>query len=157
VLDLRGNPGGYLNSAVDVTSAFVRNGVVLYEQGGSTAQSSVYRTVGTPQAPDLPLVVLVDGGSASAAEIVAAALRDNGRAVLIGQKTYGKGTVQATHTLSDDSELRVTVAQWLTPKGSAIQGQGLQPDVEVSASDGRDAPLDAAVQYLAGQAAGRRG
>jgi carboxyl-terminal processing protease len=149
VLDLRGNPGGYLASAVDVTSAFLRDGVVLYqERGENDGSRRPYRTTGSAQAPDLPIAVLVDHNSASAAEIVAAALRDNQRAVLIGEKTFGKGTVQELHKLSDESQLRVTVAQWLTPSGQAIQGQGLLPDQSVAAEDGRDAPLDAAVQYL---------
>jgi carboxyl-terminal processing protease len=149
VLDLRGNPGGYLSSAVEVTSDFVKDGVVLYQdRGGADGSRQAYRTTGNPQAADLPIAVLVDGGSASAAEIVAAALRDNQRAVLVGEKTFGKGTVQEIHKLSDDSRLHVTVAQWLTPSGHAIQGEGLLPDVEVASVDGRDAPLDAAVQYL---------
>jgi carboxyl-terminal processing protease len=149
VLDLRGNPGGYLTSAVDVTSDFLKDGVVLYQdRGGSEAARQAYHTSGLPQADNVPIAVLVDRGSASAAEIVAAALRDNQRAVLIGEKTFGKGTVQEVHKLSDDSQLRVTVAQWLTPSGHAIQGEGLLPDIEVAAAEGRDAPLDAAVQYL---------
>ena len=149
VLDIRANPGGYLSSAVDVTSAFVRDGVVLYQQRGPDASArKTYRANGSAQAPDVPLVVLVDGGSASAAEIVAAALRDNQRAVLVGQKTFGKGTVQEQHTLSDASQLRVTVAQWLTPSGQAIQGQGLVPDVDVAPVDGRDAILEAGVDVL---------
>jgi carboxyl-terminal processing protease len=149
VLDLRGNPGGYLSSAVDVTSDFLTDGVVLYQdRGGSEAARQPYRTTGAPQAADLPIAVLVDRGSASAAEIVAAALRDNQRAVLIGEKSFGKGTVQEVRKLSDASQLRVTVAQWLTPAGHAIQGEGLLPDVEAPAAEGRDAPLDAAVQYL---------
>jgi carboxyl-terminal processing protease len=149
VLDLRGNPGGYLTSAVDVSSAFLRDGVVLYQARSETdSNRHAYRTNGSPQAPDLPIVVLVDRGSASAAEIVAAALRDNKRGVLVGEKSFGKGTVQELHTLSDDSQLKLTVAQWLTPQGVAIQGQGLAPDIEVAAVDGQDAPLDAAQQYL---------
>jgi carboxyl-terminal processing protease len=151
VLDLRGNPGGYLSSAVDVTSIFLKDGVVLYqERGGPDAARRTYRTSGSPQVPDLPIAVLVDRGSASAAEIVAAALRDNQRAVLIGEKTFGKGTVQELRTLSDESQLRLTVAQWLTPSGHAIQGEGLLPDLEVPVVDGRDAALDAAVEYLHG-------
>jgi len=149
VLDLRGNPGGYLTSAVDVTSDFVKDGVVLYQdRGGPQSARQPYRTTGNPQAGDLPIAVLVDRGSASAAEIVAAALRDNQRAVLVGEKTFGKGTVQEIHKLSDDSQLHVTVAQWLTPTGHAVQGEGLLPDVEAPAVEGRDAALDAAVQYL---------
>jgi carboxyl-terminal processing protease len=151
VLDLRGNPGGYLSSAVDVASVFIRDGVVLFqERGGADTSRRTFRTTGNPQAPDVPIVVLVDRGSASAAEIVAGALRDNKRAVLIGEKTFGKGTVQELHKLSDDSQLRVTVAQWLTPSGQLVQGEGLAPDLDVAAVDGADAPLDAAVQYLVG-------
>ncbi|HEY3062560.1 MAG TPA: S41 family peptidase [Chloroflexota bacterium] len=155
VLDVRSNPGGYLSSAVDVTSAFVRDGVVLYQQRGPDAsERKTYRANGSAQAPDVPLVVLVDAGSASAAEIVAAALRDNQRALLVGQKTFGKGTVQEQHPLSDASQLRVTVAQWLTPSGRAIQGQGLLPDVEVTPVDDRDAILEAGVDVLS-RAVGR--
>jgi carboxyl-terminal processing protease len=157
VLDLRGNPGGYLTSAVDVASTFLKDGVVLYqERGGADGARRPYRATGSPQAPDVPVAVLVDRGSASAAEIVAAALRDNQRAVLVGEKTFGKGTVQELHTLSDDSQLRLTVAQWLTPSGHALQGEGLAPDVEVVTVDGQDAPLDAATQYLL-QGLARRG
>lgn len=150
VLDVRGNPGGYLSSAVDVTSVFLRDGVVLYQQRGPAdgGERKTYRANGSARAPDVPLVVLVDGGSASASEIVAAALRDNQRAVLVGQKTFGKGTIQEQHVLSDASQLRVTVAQWLTPTGRAIKGQGLLPDVEVAPVDGRDALLEAAVEVL---------
>jgi carboxyl-terminal processing protease len=134
-----------------VTSIFLKDGVVLYqERGGPDAARRTYRTSGSPQVPDLRIAVLVDRGSASAAEIVAAALRDNQRAVLIGEKTFGKGTVQELRTLSDESQLRLTVAQWLTPSGHAIQGEGLLPDLEVPVVDGRDAALDAAVEYLHG-------
>ncbi|MDQ6671730.1 MAG: S41 family peptidase [Chloroflexota bacterium] len=149
VLDVRGNPGGYLTAAVDVASDFLKDGVVLIQdRGGSDTARQAYRTTGRPQAASLPIAVLVDRGSASAAEIVAAALRDNQRAVLIGEQSFGKGTVQEVHKLSDASQLRVTVAQWLTPNGHAIQDQGLTPDIQAPAVEGRDAPLDAAVQYL---------
>jgi carboxyl-terminal processing protease len=154
VLDLRSNPGGYVSSAVDVASAFVRDGVVLYQQSATDSQPRAVRTNGGARVPDLPVAVLVDGGSASAAEIVAASLRDNSRAVLVGQTTFGKGSVQELHTLSNDSRLRVTVAQWLTPGRVAIQGAGLSPDIPVAPEEGRDAALDAAVQYLSGSARG---
>jgi carboxyl-terminal processing protease len=157
VLDLRSNPGGYLSSAVEVTSQFLRDGVVLYQQGAAEAERQETRTNGSAQAADLPLAVLVDHGSASAAEVVAAALRDNRRAILVGEKTYGKGTVQELHNLSDNSQLRITVAQWLTPGGQPIQGEGLVPDIPVEAAEGRDATLDAAVQYLTTQGATARG
>ncbi len=158
VLDLRANPGGYLSSAVEVSSQFLRDAVVLYQQrGGPDGEPKEYRTSGTPQASDLPLVVLVDRGSASAAEIVAAALRENQRATLVGERTFGKGTVQELRNLSDQSQLRMTVAQWLTPSGRPIQGEGIQPDLEVRAQEGRDAPLDAAIGVLRSNQAVARG
>jgi hypothetical protein len=100
------------------------------------------------------MVVLVDKGTASAAEIVAAALRDNGRARLIGEQTYGKGSVQAVHRLSDGSAVRLTVARWLTPHGEPIQGVGLAPDILVVTTAGADTALDQAVNYVRQQSAG---
>jgi carboxyl-terminal processing protease len=157
VLDLRSNPGGYLSSAVEVTGQFLRDGVVLYQHGEADGERKEIRTSGSAQVPDLPLAVLVDRGSASAAEVVAAALRDNHRAILVGEKTFGKGTVQELHDLSDNSQLRITVAQWLTPGGVPIQGEGLVPDIVVQSPDDRDAALDAAIQYLTTQGATARG
>lgn len=152
VLDLRGNPGGYLTSAVDVSSAFFKDGVVLYTERGDGSRQP-YQTAGLLLVPDLPVAVLVDGGSASAAEIVAGALQDNQRAVLVGARTFGKGTVQEMHTLSDASRLRVTVAQWLTPNGHALQGVGVTPDIEVASA----AALDAATEHLLGVLGAPRG
>jgi carboxyl-terminal processing protease len=150
VLDLRGNPGGYLTSAVDVASTFFKDGVVLYAERADGSRK-VYRTAGPVLAPDLPVAVLVDGGSASAAEIVAGALRDNQRGVLVGQKTFGKGTVQELHTLSNDARLRITVAQWLTPNGHALQGIGLEPDVAAAP----DSALDEAARLVGAEVNGR--
>lgn len=156
VLDLRSNPGGYLSAAVDVASQFVGDGVVLYQQGPS-GQRQEYRVKGGGYATSLPVAVLIDKGSASASEIVAAALRDNGRAVLVGETSYGKGSVQTVHTLSDNSGLRVTSAIWLTPAGQPIEKQGLTPDLAVGASPDQagqrgpgtqDPQLEAAVRAL---------
>ncbi len=153
ILDLRGNPGGWLNEAVLTAGLFLpRNELVLIERFKDGTQRP-YRTTGKPVASDIPLVVLVDGGSASASEIVAGALQDHGRAVLIGEKTFGKGSVQFAHELSNGAELRVTVARWFTPNDRAIHGQGLEPDivVEITPEDveaGRDPQLDRAVEYL---------
>jgi len=152
VLDMRGNPGGYLDGAVAVASQFLDNGVVLYEQRRNGDREEV-RTRGRAQATAGPMVILVDKGTASAAEIVAAALRDNGRARLIGEQTFGKGSVQAVHRLSDGSALRLTVARWLTPNGEPIQGIGLAPDIAVVAAAGTDSVLDQAINYVRQQSA----
>ena len=152
VLDMRGNPGGYLDGAVSVASQFLDSGVVLYEQRRSGDREEV-RTRGRARATTGPMVILVDKGTASAAEIVAAALRDNGRARLIGEQTFGKGSVQAVHRLSDGSALRLTVAKWFTPNGEPIQGVGLAPDIQVVAAAGADAALDQAISYVRQQSA----
>jgi carboxyl-terminal processing protease len=152
VLDLRGNGGGLLGSAIDVASQFLPDGVVLYEvhkgepDRTETAQRGGEFTSGT-------MVVLVDGGTASASEIVAGALQDRERAVLVGEKTYGKGSVQSVFDLSDGSSVHITSAQWLTPNRHQISGVGLTPNIEIGITDddrsqGRDPQLDRAVQYL---------
>lgn len=152
VLDLRANPGGYLNAAVEIASQFLADGVVLYHQNADGQRQEVRARPGG-LATSLPLAVLIDRGSASASEIVAAALRDNGRAVLIGEKSYGKGSVQTVHTLSDASGLRITSAIWLTPRGQPLEHQGLDPDLLVQADPTEDRPLQAAIQHLRNGAA----
>ena len=156
VVDLRGNGGGLVDSAVDITSQFLKDGVVLREQQHS-GQEKFYpvKAVLSP-AQAWPLVILVDGGTASASEIIAGALRDQGRATLIGEKTYGKGSVQRVHELGDGSSLHVTVARWLTPDRHLIDKVGLQPDVPASLSaddrkNGRDSQLARAQASLLGQ------
>lgn len=152
VVDLRGNGGGLLDAAVDVTSEFLRDGVVAYqvEKGDKEKSFSVKRGGRYTEAP---LALLVDGGSASASEIVAGALQDRERAVLIGQKTFGKGSVQSVHDLSDGSSVHITYAKWITPKRRQIDGEGLSPDLEISITDddrneGRDPQLERAIEYL---------
>ena len=130
ILDLRGNPGGYLDVAVDVASQFLEDGVVLYQQE-SDGSRHAYPVKRGGLMKDTPLVVLVNKASASASEIVAGALQDHKRAVLIGETTTGKGSVQKVHTLSDNSSLRVTYAHWLTPNGREIDKKGLEPDIVV--------------------------
>jgi carboxyl-terminal processing protease len=155
VLDLRGNGGGLLDSAIQTTSLFLREGDVLREvkRGG---RERYYPTVSVRSpAQTWEIVLVVDGGTASASEIVAGALRDNGRAVLIGEKTFGKGSVQEVHELPDGSSLHVTVAQWLTPDRHQIDKIGLEPDISVVISpddrtDGRDPQLERAVSWLEG-------
>jgi carboxyl-terminal processing protease len=154
ILDLRDNPGGYLQQAINVSDLFLDAGVVASEKD-KNGNGQTFRSGPNGIAQDIPLVVLVNGGSASASEIVAGALQDRGRAKLIGETTFGKGSVQLPHTLSDGSELRVTIAHWFTPNGRQIQGTGLTPDIVVplTADDvqaNRDPQLDRAVQFLLG-------
>ena len=148
VLDLRGNAGGLISPAVSTASQFLRDGVVVIEMSRDEEERSLKVEEGGV-ATDIPLAVLVDGGTASAAEIVAGALQDYGRAPLIGESTFGKGAVQLIYDLSDGSSLHVTSAIWLTPKRHQIDGEGLTPDVVVSHGDGmQDEQLERAVAYL---------
>jgi carboxyl-terminal processing protease len=147
ILDLRHNPGGLLQGAVDVASRFLSNGVVLFERK-SDGSETTYRVVNAQRVADWPMAILVDGATASASEIVAGALQDRGRAKLVGEKTFGKGSVQFVHDLSDGSSIHVTVAHWLTPNGHEINGIGLTPDVEAPQVEDGDAPLDAALRLL---------
>lgn len=148
VLDLRDNYGGLIEPAVAVADEFLSGGIVMIEQSRST-QERVFRAQDGGIAANIPLVVLVNSGTASAAEIVAGALQDHHRAPLIGEPTFGKGSVQLIYELSDGSSLHVTSAIWLTPNRRLIQGQGLTPDIYVPQDDGsRDEQLERAVEYL---------
>jgi len=153
IFDLRGNSGGLLNEAINVTSVFLENEDVLIERFADGTEE-IYRTRDSAAIdPDLPLVVLVSEGSASASEIVAGALQDAGRGILIGTTTFGKGSVQLPHTLSDGSIMRVTIARWFTPLDRSIDGTGLDPDIVVEISDeefeaGEDPQLDRAIEFL---------
>ena len=158
VLDLRDNPGGYLDSAVDIVSQFLPTGKVVVKVKYGDGHEQVYNTKGGGLATQIPLVVLIDGGSASASEITAGALQDNQRASLVGVTSYGKGTVQLVHQLIDNGGyIRVTIARWLTPLGRTIDQVGLTPNVTVPITQdditaGRDPQLDQAVKTLTGQA-----
>ncbi|MBX3031654.1 MAG: S41 family peptidase [Chloroflexi bacterium] len=132
VLDLRGNPGGLVDEAVRIAGTFLPEGSVVFQEQDRTEQRDQVRTRGTPLLPDLPLVVLVDGGSASSSEIVAGALQDAGRAQVLGTRTFGTGTVLNFFPLSDGSAIRLGVIEWLTPDGAAIFETGIGPDVEVA-------------------------
>ncbi|MDQ1301679.1 MAG: hypothetical protein QG637_1601, partial [Chloroflexota bacterium] len=156
ILDLRGNGGGLVDTAVDVTSRFLADGVALYElkRGGQERYYPVKRV--TNPAQEWALVILVDAGTASASEIVAGALRDAQRAILIGEKTYGKGSVQEAHELPGGTSLHVTVARWLTPARNQIDKVGLAPDIQahIPAADrdaGRDPQLTRAQSWLRGE------
>lgn len=131
VLDLRNNPGGLLDQAVRVADRFLADGLIVTTEGRGGRQLEVERAHAAGTEPDYPLVVLVNGGSASASEIVAGALQDHGRAVLVGTTTFGKGSVQTVIDLDDGSGLKMTVARYYTPKRRAIHGHGLQPDLVV--------------------------
>ena len=144
IWDLRGNPGGLVNSAVEMVDMWLESGTILIEEKAGGTRQSFEATPGE-LAASAPLAVIVDGASASASEIVAGALRDNDRAQLVGEKTFGKGSVQLIHELPDQSSLHVTNAQWLTPKAQQISGQGLTPDIAVG--PGQD-PLLAAIAAL---------
>jgi carboxyl-terminal processing protease len=149
IFDLRGNPGGFLDQAIDVADLFLPEGVVLYERT-KDGDEQEFRSDDRGIAQEIPLVVLVNGGSASASEIVAGAIQDRGRGVLIGDKTFGKGSVQQINRLDDGSQLRVTIARWFTPDNRGIHGEGIPPDIEVERGDDPqvDPQLDRAVEYL---------
>ncbi len=152
ILDLRQNGGGLLDAAVDVGDLFLNEGVALYQISRSEDEK-VFNTTDETTAPEIPLVVLVDGGTASASEIVAGALQDRERAILIGTTTFGKGSVQLVYDLSDGSSVHVTSARWYTPDRHQIDQQGLEPNIvvvptEEAIANGRDEALEAAVEYL---------
>ncbi len=127
VLDLRGNPGGYVNEPVETASLFLRDGVV-YRSVDRSGKETPHPVEGTPSAPDLPLVLLVDDQTASSAEILTGALQDAGRARVVGVRTYGTGTVVSTYPLADGGALTIGTERWLTPNGRAIWREGLLPD-----------------------------
>jgi carboxyl-terminal processing protease len=154
IFDMRGNPGGLLREAVRVSSLFLPDKELVLIERFSDGSEDLYRAEGRPIVPaDLPIVVLVNEGSASASEIVSGALQDTGRAVLLGTTTFGKGSVQLPHNLSDGSLMRVTIARWYTPKDRSIDGTGLEPDIVLELSEEdieaeEDPQLDRALQLL---------
>lgn len=152
ILDLRSNPGGYLDTAVEVASEWVEDGKIVSERYGDDRVNDLLPR-GRARLAGYPTVVLVNGGSASASEIVAGALKDHGKATIIGEQTFGKGSVQELVSFGDGSSLKVTVAEWLTPEGVNINEEGIVPDtvVEMTAEDydaDRDPQLDRAVELL---------
>lgn len=155
IIDLRNNPGGYLQTSVEVASEFIDEGVILYEQYGD-GNRDAYNALGNGRATEFPIVVLINEGSASASEILAGALQDYERATLVGVQSYGKGSVQQWVPLSDDQgAARVTIARWLTPDERLIDGIGLTPDfiVELTEEDFAnelDPQLDKAIEVLLG-------
>jgi carboxyl-terminal processing protease len=152
ILDLRDNPGGFLDQSIAVADIFLEDGVVLFERSETLDIHETYRSDNGDLAEEIPLVVLINAGSASASEIVAGAIQDRSRGVLIGETTFGKGSVQQSHTLSDGSELRVTIARWYTPDDASIDGEGIVPDIEIETPEDlggdEDVQLQRAIDYL---------
>ncbi len=152
ILDLRGNGGGYLDGAVDIAGIWMNNKLVTQEKRDGKVVESL-KTGSRAVFNDIPTVVLIDGGSASASEIVSGALQDNGMATLVGTKSFGKGSVQQVEKLGDGGEVKVTIARWYTPNGKNIDKEGITPDTVVELNDedvkaGKDAQKDKAIEIL---------
>lgn len=152
IIDLRNNPGGYLETSIDVASEWIDQGLIVTEQF-SDGKKNEYLHRGRARLKDFPTVALVNQGSASASEIVSGALKDNGKAFIVGMKTFGKGSVQTLQDMEDGSSIKITVAKWLTPNGHNINQQGIVPDIEVDLSQedyekNIDPQMDKAVEIL---------
>ena len=154
VLDLRDNPGGYLGGAQDIAGWFLqKDQVVTIEDFGGDEESQIYKAEGNSSFADFPVVVLINQGSASASEILAGAIRDNRGALLVGEKSFGKGSVQEVIDLKGGSFLKITIARWLTPKGASISEVGLTPDITVELTEEdiekeKDPQLDKALEII---------
>jgi carboxyl-terminal processing protease len=156
VFDLRDNPGGYIDAAQEIASQFIDDGLIFtQESAGDDVREYTSTGEGVATDPDLPVAVLVNGGSASASEIVAAALQERGRATLIGEPTFGKNTVQVWGRLENDGGVRITISRWFTPDHNSVAPDGIQPDIAASRTEEtppeEDPILDAALDYLADQ------
>ncbi len=156
ILDLRHNPGGGLDTVVEIADQFLPEGVVLEEAFGD-GRVNTFESTAKGLAENIPMVVLIDEGSASASEVLAGAIRDRGRGILIGQTSFGKGTVQTWHGLSNGGGVRITIARWLTPDENWVHETGLDPDYAISLpdvenqDDFEDTQLQAAIDYLLGK------
>jgi len=154
ILDLRNNPGGYLEVAQDIAGWFLERGqVVVVEDFGGKKEQKIYKAEGNAAFLEYPVVILINQGSASASEILTGALRDNRQVKIIGEKSFGKGSVQELDELTDGSTLKITIANWLTPKGQLITDKGLEPDITISITDedfeeDRDPQLDKAIEVI---------
>lgn len=153
ILDLRNNPGGYLESAVDIASWFLPAGKIVAKEKFSSGEEEIFRSKGYNIFENLPFVIIVNEGSASASEILAGALQEHGIAKLVGQKTFGKGSVQELIQITPETSLKLTIAKWLTPNGKSISEEGLEPDykVEITEKDleaDRDPQMEKAIEIL---------
>ena len=153
ILDLRDDPGGFLDVAVDLAGWFLKSGTVVVSENDKTGPIETLKASGSGALFEFPTVVLIYKGSASASEILAGALRDQAKVPLVGETSYGKGTVQQLKELPDGSQLKLTIAHWVLPSGHILEGSGLKPDYEIELSDddiknGRDPQLDKAIQVL---------
>jgi len=131
ILDLRYNPGGLLNEGVEVADVFLKSGIIVYTEGRSPQSKMLFLANDNNNEPQCPIIVLINEGSASASEIVAGALRDHQKALLLGVRSFGKGSVQTKFELSDRSSIQITTAKYYTPNGTCIQAQGIEPDITV--------------------------
>ncbi len=153
VLDMRNNPGGYLDAAITIAGYFLEPGrTVVFEEFRNGKRES-FITRGNPVAKSIPIIILLNGGSASASEILAGALKDDRGIKIVGEKSFGKGTVQELIMLKDGSELKLTIARWILPKGAQIEKNGIVPDVEIKITDEdrekkRDPQLDKALELI---------
>jgi carboxyl-terminal processing protease len=152
IFDLRGNPGGLLDEAISVSDLFLAEGLIATQRTSLFQEPRVFYAETGDVAEDIPLIVLIDGASASASEIVAGAIKDRDRGILVGTATFGKGSVQLVHDLSDGSQLRITYGAWYTPDEIDLNGSGISPDIEVVIPEtfefGEDPWLDEAVAYI---------
>lgn len=150
ILDLRNNPGGYLSDATFIASEFIRSGTVVLQEKGNGEKTN-FNVSRKGLLTDLPVIVLINKGSASASEIVAGAIRDHKRGKLVGETSFGKGTIQQAEDLGDGAGLHVTIAKWLTPNGIWVHGKGLEPDIAVALDQkdqSRDFQLERAIEEL---------
>ena len=154
ILDIRNNPGGILDQAVEIASYFLpKNNLVLIQEGSSGSERIEFKSRGYDGFQNVHVVILANQGSASASEILAGALRDNKNIKIIGEKTFGKGTVQELIPLEDGSVIKLTIARWLTPKNVSIGDSGIEPDIKVERNEAdinenRDPQLDKAIEFL---------
>lgn len=155
IFDLRNNPGGFLDTAISVAGEWIEDGVVVYERS-KDGKLQAHTTKGSARLKDFPTVILINEGSASGSEIVAGALKDLELAILVGEKTFGKGSVQTLFPLDDGSAIKLTIAEWLTPNQNTIDGDGVEPDIEIKLteedfSNDKDPQLDKAKEIIINQ------